>query len=234
MSNVTIVLVHGAFADGGGWGDVIPLLEERGYEVTAVQNPLITFPDDVATTQRVIDAQTKPVILVGHSYGGAVITTAALGRDNVKALVYIQAFGPDENEDLQALLTEYPSKIGAALVPDAASFLYVDRSKFAEVFAADVSERVLSVMSASQKPIKAEIFAQKFGTPAWKTIPSWYLIGTEDQAINPELQRMFAKRMNATTREVKSSHVPFASNPGTVADVIAEAAEAVTPRAAAG
>jgi len=234
MSNVTIVLVHGAFADGGGWGEVIPLLEERGLEVTAVQNPLIAFADDVATTQRVIDAQAKPVILVGHSYGGAVITAAALDRKNVKALVYIQAFAPDENENLQALLTQYPSKIGTALVPDAAGFLYVDRSRFAEVFAADVSERVLSVMSASQKPIKGDIFGENFGTPAWKSIPSWYLIGTEDQAINPELQRVFAKRMNATTREGKSSHVPFASNPGSVVDVIAEAADAVTPRAAAG
>src|SRR5262249_20319290 len=159
--------------------------------------------------------------------GGAVITTAALDRSNVKALVYVQAFGPDEGENLQALLTEYPSKIGAALVPDSAGFLYVHRSRFAEVFAADVSERVLSIMSASQKPIKAEIFGQKFGAPAWKNIPSWYLIGTEDHAINPDLQRVFAKRMNATTHEVKSSHVPFASNPGKVVEIIAEAADAV-------
>src|SRR5262249_37507994 len=234
MSNATIVLVHGAFADGGGWGDVISLLEQRGFEVTAVQNPLTSFADDVATTQRVIDAQSKPVILVGHSYGGAVITTAALDRKNVKALVYIQAFGPDENENLQALLTEYPSKIGVALVPDSAGFLYIDRNKFAEVFAADVSERVLSVMAASQKPIKAEIFGQNYGKTHWKNIPSWYLNGSEDQAINPDLQRVFAKRMNATTHEVKSSHVPFASNPEKVADIITEAADAVTPRAAAG
>jgi pimeloyl-ACP methyl ester carboxylesterase len=234
MSNATIVLVHGAFADGGGWGEVIPLLEERGFEVTAVQNPLTSFADDVATTQRVIDAQSKPVILVGHSYGGAVITAAAVDRNNVKALVYVQAFGPDEGENLQELLTNYPSRIGTALVPDAAGFLYIDRSRFAEVFAADVSTRVLSVMSASQKPIKADIFGHKFGTPAWKNIPSWYLIGTDDQAINPELQRVFAKRMNATTHEGKSSHVPFASHPSSVVDIIAEAADAVTPRAATG
>ena len=234
MSNATVVLVHGAFADGGGWGDVIPLLEERGFEVTAVQNPLTSFADDVATTQRVIDAQSKPVILVGHSYGGAVITTAARDRNNVKALVYIQAFGPDEGENLQELLANYPSKIGSALAPDSAGFLYVDRSKFAEVFAADVTERVLSVMSASQKPIKAEIFGQKYGAPAWKNIPSWYLIGTDDQAINPDLQRLFAKRMDATTHEGKSSHVPFASHPEKVVEIITEAADAVTPRAAAG
>ncbi|HXQ70691.1 MAG TPA: alpha/beta hydrolase, partial [Pyrinomonadaceae bacterium] len=143
MKNTKIVLVHGAFADGSGWGDVIYLLTQRGFDVTAVQNPLTSFSDDVATTQRVIDAQSDPVVLVGHSYGGAVITTAAVDRPNVKALVYIQAFGPDAGDDLQSLLTQYPSKIGAALVPDAAGFLYIDKQKFAEVFAADVSERDL-------------------------------------------------------------------------------------------
>ena len=234
MKNATIILVHGAFADGSGWGSVIPLLEKRGFEVTAVQNPLTSFADDVATTRRVIDAQTGPVVLVGHSYGGAVITTAALDRQNVKALVYITAFGPDEDEDLGALLEKYPSKIGAALVPDAAGFLYIDRKKFAEVFAADASERDLSILSAAQKPINSQTFGQKFETPAWKTIPSWYLIANEDQAINPNLQRMFAERMRATTREVKSSHVPFASNPQTVVDIIADAADAISPRAAAG
>lgn len=234
MSDATIILVHGAFADGSGWGNVIPLLEKRGFEVTAVQNPLTSFADDVATTRRVIEAQTKPVILVGHSYGGAVITTAALDRPNVKALVYIAAFGPDEGENLGALLEQYPSKIGTALVPDAAGFLYIDRKRFAEVFAADVSERDLSILSAAQKPISAQTFGQKYERPAWKSIPSWYLIANEDQAINPILQRLFAKRMAATTREVKSSHVPFASNPDTVASIIAEAADAVSPRAAAG
>lgn len=234
MKDATIILVHGAFADGSGWGSVIPLLEKRGFEVTAVQNPLTSFADDVATTRRVIDAQTKPVILVGHSYGGAVITTAALDRTNIKALVYIQAFGPDEGENLQALLEEYPSKIGTALAPDAAGFLYIDRKKFAEAFAADVSERDLSILAAAQKPINSQTFGQKYETPAWKNIPSWYLVGTEDQAINPNLQRMFAKRMGATTREVKSSHVPFVSNPETVVEVIADAADAVLPRAAAG
>lgn len=234
MKNTKIVLVHGAFADGSGWGDVIHLLTQRGFDVAAVQNPLTSFDDDVATTRRVIDAQSDPVVLVGHSYGGAVITTAALDRPNVKALVYIAAFGPDEGDNLQALLEKYPSKIGAALVPDAAGFLYIDKKKFAEVFAADVSERDLSILSSAQKPINSATFGQKFDTPAWKTIPSWYLVASEDQAINPDLERMFAKRMNATTREVKSSHVPFVSNPETVVDIITEAADAVSTRAAAG
>ena len=144
MKNTTIILVHGAFADGSGWGDVIPLLEDEGYEVIAVQNPLTSYADDVSTTRRVIDAQTKPVVLVGHSYGGAVITGAAVGATNVRALVYVAAFA---------------SKIGTALVPDAAGFLYIDRSKFKEVFASDVPDRVRSVMNAAQKPIHSAIFA---------------------------------------------------------------------------
>lgn len=228
----TVVLVHGAFADGGSWGNVIPLLEQAGYDVIAVQNPLISYEDDVTTTRRVIDAQSGPVVLVGHSYGGAVITKAAVDAANIKALVYVAAFAPDAGENLQALLTQYPSKIGAALVPDAAGFLYIDRAQFKEAFAADVSERDLSVMSASQKPIASQIFGHAFDAPAWKDFPTWYLVASEDQAINPDLERLFAKRMNATTREVKSSHVPFASNPTVVAELIIEAAQATAERTA--
>lgn len=220
----TIVLVHGAFADGSGWSKVIPLLEKDGYNVIAVQNPLTSFADDVATTRRVIDAQQGPVVAVGHSYGGAVITTAAVGAPNVKALVYIAAFAPDAGEVIGALLEKYPSPLGAALVPDAAGFLYIDRAKFKDVFAADVSDRERSVMAATQKPIKGEIFGQKFETPAWKQIPSWYLVASQDHAINPDLERMFAKRMGATTREVNSSHVPFMSKPAVVVGIIEDAA----------
>ena len=229
----TVVLVHGAFADGGSWGNVIPLLEQAGYDVIAVQNPMTSYADDVATTRRVIDAQSGPVVLVGHSYGGAVITTAGRGAANIKALVYIAAFAPDAGENLQALLQQYPSQIGAALVPDAAGFLYIDRAQFKEVFAADVSERDLSVMSASQKPIASQIFGQGYEAPAWKDFPTWYLVASEDHAINPDLERLFAQRMKATTREVKSSHVPFASNFSVVADIIIEAAQATAERAAA-
>lgn len=233
MKNTTVILVHGAFADGSGWGDVIPLLEKSGYNVIAVQNPLTSYAEDVATTRRVIDAQQGSVIVVGHSYGGAVITKAALGAANVKALVYVAAFAPDSGENLQALLEKYPSKIGAALVPDAAGFLYIDRTKFKEVFAADVSERDLSVMSAAQKPINSQIFGQGYESPAWKDIVSWYLIANDDQAINPALQRVFAERMKATVREVNASHVPFASNPTAVVDIIEEAAEATLKLSAA-
>jgi pimeloyl-ACP methyl ester carboxylesterase len=234
MKNTTIILVHGAFADGSGWGDVIPQLEDEGYEVIAVQNPLTSYADDVATTRRVIDAQTKPVVLVGHSYGGAVITGAAAGAANVKALVYVAAFAPDAGDNLQALLEKYPSKIGTALVPDAAGFLYIDRSKFKEVFAADVSDRVRRIMNAAQKPVHSSTFGQTYEAVAWKDIPSWYLVATEDQAINPALQRVFAERMKATTDEVTASHVPFASKPEAVARIIGQAAEAIAGRAATG
>lgn len=233
MKKASVILVHGAFADGSSWGNVIPLLEKAGYGVTAVQNPLTSYADDVASTRRVIDAQQGSVVLVGHSYGGAVITKAAIGASNVRALVYVAAFAPDAGENLQSLLEKYPSKIGAALAPDAAGFLYIDRTKFKEAFAADVSERDLSVLAAAQKPINAQIFGQVYETPAWKEIPSWYLVATDDQAINPALQRVFSERMGATTREVNASHVPFVSNPTAVAEIIEDAAEAVAELSAA-
>ncbi len=232
MKDTTVILVHGAFADGSGWGDVIPNLEKEGYNVIAVQNPLTSYADDVATTRRVIDAQSGSVVLVGHSYGGAVITGAARNAANVRALVYVAAFAPDAGENLQALLQKYPSKIGAALVPDAAGFLYIDRSQFKEAFAADVSDRDLSVLSAAQKPINSQTFGQVYEAPAWKDIPSFYLVANNDQAINPELQRVFAQRMNATTRDVSSSHVPFVSQPAAVTAIIKEAAEATRQRTA--
>ena len=233
MKNTTVILVHGAFADGSGWGNVIPLLENAGYDVIAVQNSLTSYAQDVATTRRVIDAQQGSVVVVGHSYGGAVITKAALGASNVRALVYVAAFAPDAGENLQALLEKYPSKIGGALVPDAAGFLYIDRSKFKEVFAADVSKEQLSVLAAAQKPINSQTFGQVYETPAWKEIANWYLIANNDQAINPALQRVFADRMKATTREVDTSHVPFVSNPTAVAEIIKAAAEATAQAAAA-
>jgi pimeloyl-ACP methyl ester carboxylesterase len=222
----TIVLVHGAFADGSGWSKVIPLLEKEGYTVTAVQNPLISFADDVATTKRLVEAQKGPVVLVGHSYGGAVITAASVGSANVKSLVYVAAFAPDAEERIGPLLEKFPSSIGTALVPDAAGFLTIDRAKFQAVFANDVTPVEARVMAATQKPFKGEIFGQKFETPGWKSIPCWYLIATDDQAINPDLQRLFAKRMNAKTTEVKASHVPYVSQPKAVAALIVEAAKA--------
>jgi pimeloyl-ACP methyl ester carboxylesterase len=227
----TIVLVHGAFADGSGWQDVVPLLQRDGYKVIAVQNPLAMLAEDVATTKRVIDAETqngRTVVAVGHSYGGAVITGAAAGNANVTALVFIAAFAPDANEPIGAFNDRYPSDLGAALVPDAAGFLYIDVAKYHEVFAGDVPTRQTRVMAVAQKPVHGAIFGQSVPTAAWRTIPSWYLVAQEDRAISPQLERFYAKRMNAKTSEIKSSHLPFISHPQKVAALIEAAASAPT------
>jgi pimeloyl-ACP methyl ester carboxylesterase len=220
----TIVLVHGAFADGTGWQHVIPILERDGYTVIAVQNPLVSFVDDVQTTKRIIDAQKSPVVVVGHSYGGAVVTEAAAGNANVKALVYIAAIAPEADEPINAYLEKYPSALGAALRPDTAGFLYVDRAQFRDVFARDVPATEASVAAAAQKPIHGSAFGASMKQVAWKTIPSWYLVSQEDRALNPDLERFYAKRMGAKTIEIKSSHVAFISHPAEVARLIEQAA----------
>jgi len=220
----TIILVHGAFADGSSWQRVIPILERDGYPVIAVQNPLTSLATDVETTKRVIDAQAGPVVVVGHSYGGAVITAAAAGSKQVKALVYIAAFAPEVGEPIGAFGEKYPTQLGAALQPDSAGFLYMDRSKFHELFAADVPEAEARVFAATQKPIIASAFGAAVDHAAWKTIPSWYLVTQDDRAINPDLERFYAKRMGAKTTEIKSSHVPFFSHPDDVARLIEQAA----------
>jgi pimeloyl-ACP methyl ester carboxylesterase len=225
----TIVLVHGAFADGSAWQDVVPLLQRGGYRVIAVQNSLAMLAEDVATTKRVIDAETgkgRTVVAVGHSYGGAVISGAAAGNANVKALVFIAAFAPDANEPIGAFNERYPSDLGAALVADAAGFLYIDAAKYHSVFAGDLPTRQTRVMAVAQRPVHGAILAQSVPTAAWRTIPSWYLVAQEDRAISPQLERFYAKRMNARTSEIKSSHLPFMSHPQTVAALIQEAASA--------
>src|SRR5215467_15662242 len=186
----TIVLVHGAFADASGWQELIPLLQEKGFSVIAVQNPLTSLNDDIATTKRLIDAQHGPMIVVGHSYGGAVITGAAAGNPNVKALVFISAFAPDAGEAVGSLQGKYRAPpLVAALVPDAAGFLYIDTTKFHEAFAADVPLRKTRIMAVTQKPLNKSVFEASTPQAAWRTIPSWYLVATEDHAINPDLER---------------------------------------------
>ena len=226
-----IVLVHGAFADASGWRQVIPLLEGLGYPVVAVQNPLTSLADDVATTKRVVDAETKlgPVVLVGHSFGGVVITAAGADNPQVKALVYINAFAPEVAEPLGALAGKFgPGPLNDALVPDSAGFLFIDRAKFHDVFCADVGRIEARIMAATQKPLQAGVFAQAVDRAAWKTIPSWYLVGQQDQAISPELQRFMAKRIGAKVTEIASSHVSFISHPFTVVRMIVQAANATT------
>ncbi len=221
ITKPSIVLVHGAWADGTSWQHVIPLLERDGYTVTAVQNTLTSLSDDVATTKRVIDAQKGSVIVVGHSYGGIVITGAAAGNPNVQALVYIAAFAPEAGETLSELNAKYAaSPLIKAVAPDAAGFLSINREEFRAVFAHDASIAEALIMAATQKPIASVAFEQAVDHVAWKTIPSWYLVSQEDQAIPPELQRFMAKRMGAKTTEIKASHVPFISHPSEVVKMI--------------
>ena len=223
----SIVLVHGAYADGTSWQHVIPLLEQDGYTVTAAQIPLTSLAEDVATAKRVIDDQAGEVVVVGHSYAGNVITGAAAGNPQVKALVYVNAFAPDVGETASDLNRKYAAApISTAIVSDTANFLYVDREKFHDLFAQDVSEAEARVMAATQKPIASAAFDQSVNDIAWKTIPSWFLVTQNDRAINPELQRFMAQRIGAKITEVQSSHVPFISHPNEVAKLIETAATA--------
>jgi pimeloyl-ACP methyl ester carboxylesterase len=223
-SKPTVVLVHGAFADALGWQRLIPILQRDGYEVLAVEIPLASLAGDVETTKRFLDAVKGPVVLVGHSYGGGVITGAAAGSTNVKALVYLAAFAPEGGEALGAFGEKYPVDLNSALQPDSAGFLYVDRARFRALFCADVPATDAKVAAATQKPLHSSVFTASVPVAAWKTIPSWYLVSQDDHAINPDLERFYAKRMNAKTSEVKSSHVAFISHPDVVAKLIEQAA----------
>jgi pimeloyl-ACP methyl ester carboxylesterase len=226
-SKPSIILVHGAFADATGWAKVLLLLQKDGYSVTAVQNPLKSIADDVATTKRAIESQPGDVVLVGHSYGGAIITGAGADNPKVKALVFVAAFAPDAGEAIGALIAQYPpTPLGAGLVPDSAGFLYIDRAKFKEIFAKDVTEEEAAVMAATQKPVAGASFGETQTVAAWKTVPSWYIVSTQDHAINPDSERFMAKRMNATTSELDASHVSFISQPEKIVAVIKAAAEA--------
>jgi pimeloyl-ACP methyl ester carboxylesterase len=227
--NVNILLVHGAWADGSCWSKVILLLQAKGYAVTAAQIPLTSLSDDIAVTRRLLSGYADPTVLVGHSYGGAVITGAATETPQVKALVYITAFGIDEGESLASLSKQGPPSAGSVSIePDEHGFLWINREKFHKSFAADVTNDEAAVMAAVQRPLSVVSFTEAEGTPAWKTIPSWYLVCTEDQMIPPPAQEFLAKRMNATVRSVPSSHAPFMSRPHEVADIIALAAESIT------
>jgi len=220
----TIVLVHGAFADAAGWQSVISLLQQDGYKVVAVQNSLSSIAADVETTKRLIDAQVGPVVVVAHSYGGAVMTGAAAGNPNVKALVYLAAFAPDAGEPVGPLLEQYPSDVLPHFVPDAAGFLYIDPAVYPEFFSPDIPRRQAEAMAVAQRPLAAATFGQTLTAAAWRTIPSWFMVAQEDRIINPNLERFFAQRMNARTTEIKSSHAVLLSHPQAVAKLIREAA----------
>jgi pimeloyl-ACP methyl ester carboxylesterase len=224
----TIVLVHGAFADALGFQKLIPILLRDGYQVTAVEIPLETLAGDVATTKRAIEAQPGPIVLVGHSYGGAVITGAGAGEPKVKALVYLAAFAPEDGEAVGKFGDQYPVALSKVLKPDSAGFLYVDRAHFNEDFAGGVPASDSAIMAATQKPLSSSVFTASVPVAAWKTIPSWYVVSKQDHAINPDLERFYAKRMKTRTSEVDASHVAFITHPEAIAKVIEEAAAAAT------
>ena len=223
---LTIVLVHGAWADASGWYDVTRVLQDRGYNVVAVQNSLFSYAKDIETTKRVIDAQQGPMVVVGHSYGGAVITAAAAGSPNVKALVYVAVFAPDVNEGLGGLSQRFPDLgLGKALVPDAAGFLYIDTAKYPEVFANGLPPEQARAMATEQKPIAGSALSDPLTTvPAWRSIPSSFIVATEDRAINPDLERFMAKRMGARTTELNAGHLVFMARAPEVAIIIEQAA----------
>lgn len=224
-----IMLVHGAWADGSCWSKVVLLLQAKGYTVTAAQIPLLSLESDIEVTRRLLADQPEPTVLVGHSYGGAVISGAATTTPQVKALVYITAFGLDEGESLEALSKQGPPSAGStAIEPDAHGFLWINRGKFHESFAGGASDAEAAVMAAVQKPLSFAAFGGKETAPAWKTLPSWYLQCTEDKMIPPPAQEFMAQRMKATVRSVASSHCPFMSHPQDVADIIVLAAESLT------
>src|SRR5579862_9136525 len=219
-----VVLVHGAFADGSSWSKVIPLLQAKGYHVTSVAIPLTSFVEDVAATKRAIAAEDGPVILVGHSYGGVVITEA--GNDpKVAGLVYVAAFAPDKGESAASLIKDAPSGAPAPpILPPQDGYLFLDKAKFPAAFAADVSPDVASFMADSQVPWGVEALGGAITQPAWRTKPSWYLITTEDKMIPPDAQRAMSKRAGSTVVEVKSSHSVYVSHPQAVAHLIEQAA----------
>ena len=228
-----IVLVHGGFVDGSGWEDVYRILKKDGYAVGIVQNTTLSLADDVAVTRHTIAAQGKPVVLVGHSYGGAVITEA--GNDpKVAGLVYIAAFAPDKGESVASLIKDPPP--GAPIppiLPPQAGFLFLDASKFAASFAADVPKDKADFMAQSQVPWGLEALNGAVTQPAWRNKPSWYLVATDDKMIPPEAQRSMSKRAGSTVVEVKGSHAIYVSRPDAVAALIEQAANGVTTTSAA-
>jgi pimeloyl-ACP methyl ester carboxylesterase len=226
-TSISIVLVHGGFVDGSGWEGVYQVLRGRGHTVSIVQNPTISLSDDVSVTKRVIAAQAGSVILVGHSYGGVVITEA--GNDpKVVGLVYIAAFAPDTGESVSSLIKDpHPDAPVPPILPPQDGFLFLDSGKFHASFAADVDAGKAEFMADSQVPWGVEALSGTINQPAWRAKPSWYLVATDDRMIPPLAQRFMAQRAGATVVEVPGSHAVYVSQPDAVADLIARAVEDV-------
>jgi pimeloyl-ACP methyl ester carboxylesterase len=225
---LNVVLVHGAWADGSSWSKVIPILQQEGFNVVGAQIPLTSLEDDVAVTRNLIGREKGTTVLVGHSYGGAVITNAANDTPTIKGLVYIAAFGPDEGESVEALGRQGPPPAGAAQIrPDDHGFLWLDPAGFPAAFAGDADPVDARVMAAVQRPVSVKSFSGRSGPPAWKRLPSWFLVATNDQMIPPEGQKFMAQRMGATVRSLPSSHAAMVSHPKEVADLILTAVASI-------
>src|SRR3989475_12487894 len=226
-TEISIVLVHGGFVDGSGWEGVYQLLKKDGYRVSIVQNPTISLAGDVAATKLIVHAQNSPVILVGNSYGGAVITEA--GTDpQVVGLVYLAAFAPDKGESVSTLIANPPPGAPVPpILPPQEGYLFLDKAKFHASFAADVDAAKAAFMADSQVPWGVEALSGMISEPAWKTKPSWYLVATDDKMIPPAAQRSMSKRAGSMVVEVKGSHAIYVSQPGAVAALIEQAAKSV-------
>src|ERR1700694_425017 len=232
MKVKNIVLVHGGFVDGAGWEGVYKILKRDGYNVSIVQNPTISLEDDVAATKRILAAQDGPAILVGHSYGGAVITQA--GNDSkVAGLVYITAFAPDKGESVASLIKNPPPGAPVPpILPPQDGYLLLDKAKFPASFAGDVEPEKAAFMADSQVPWGVEALSGAISEPAWKSKPSWYLIATDDKMIPPDAQRSMSKRAGSTVVEAKGSHAIYVSQPRAVAALIEKAAKSLKAAAA--
>lgn len=221
----SVVIVHGAFADGSDWAKVVPLLQTQGIKVTVVQNPLTSLADDVAATQRVLNNQDGNVVLVGHSWGGTVISQAGTDQ-KVRSLVYVAAFAPDAGQASKDLGKDYPAPAGVKdIAADKNGFLYMTAQGMATGFAQDLPAEQTAVMAATQGPIRASAFDDKTSAAAWKGKPSWYVVARDDRMIQPDLQRAFAKKIGAQVTEIQASHVPQQSRPADVAKVIIQAVQ---------
>jgi pimeloyl-ACP methyl ester carboxylesterase len=229
-AEATIVLVHGGFVDGSGWQGVYDLLKADGYRVRVVQNPTLSLAGDAAAAKLIIDAQDGPVVLVGHSYGGAVITEAG-PHEKVEALVYIAAFAPDKDESVNTLIAGFPAGgPQPPILPPRDGFLFLDRDKFHASFAADLPAEQAAFMADSQVPWGVDALGEQISEPAWRTKPSWYLLTTDDKMIPPAAQRAMSERAGSTVVEVPASHSVYVSQPAAAAALIHEAATAVSTR----
>ncbi len=230
----TVVLVHGGFVDGSGWQGVYEHLRRDGHSVSVVQNPTLSLADDVAVTRRAIDAAGGPVILVGHSYGGVVVTEAGT-HPTVAAVVYIAAFAPDAGESVNTLIADPPPGAPVPpILPPKEGFLFLDREKFHASFAGDLSEEQAAFMADSQVPWGVEALGGTVSEPAWRSKPSWYLVSTEDRMIPPPAQRQMSARAGSTVTEASGSHSIYVSQPAVVAELIETAVAAVTPMSVSG